>query len=84
MGTDNRDSRALPSCLSGWDPRLTRASKPNTVSLGGLQQGKQDEARMQLEQVSNDLFICTQEQRAMSDDPIPALYERLAPAAGLR
>ena len=49
-----------------------------------LQQGKKDEARVELQQVRYYLANRLQEQREMRDDPIPALYEKLAPAVGLR
>jgi Tfp pilus assembly protein PilF len=54
----------------------------NASSL--IQQGKRDQARMELQQVRYYLANRTQEQRNMPDDPIPGLYERLAPALGLR
>jgi tetratricopeptide (TPR) repeat protein len=54
----------------------------NAQSL--LQQGQRDQARMELQQVRYYLANRTQEQREMQDDPIPGLYERLAPSVGLR
>ena len=54
----------------------------NAASL--VQQGMKDRAMMELQQVRYYLANRTQEQRAMQDDPIPGLYERLAPAVGLR
>jgi Flp pilus assembly protein TadD len=54
----------------------------NASSL--IQQGKRDQARMELQQVRYYLANRTQDQRNMPDDPIPGLYERLAPALGLR
>jgi tetratricopeptide (TPR) repeat protein len=47
-----------------------------------LQQGKKDEARLLWQQVRYYLANRTQEQRAMTDDPIPALFERLEPLIG--
>jgi Tfp pilus assembly protein PilF len=49
-----------------------------------LQQGQRDQARMELQQVRYYLANRSQEQREMQDDPIPALYERLAQAVGQR
>jgi Flp pilus assembly protein TadD len=49
-----------------------------------VQQGMHDRARMELQQVRYYLANRTQEQRAMQDDPIPSLYERLAPSVGLQ
>lgn len=54
----------------------------NAQSL--LQQGQRDQARMELQQVRYYLANRTQEQRELQDDPIPGLYERLAPSVGLR
>jgi Flp pilus assembly protein TadD len=54
----------------------------NAQSL--LQQGQRDRARMELQQVRYYLANRTQDQRAMQDDPIPGLFERLAPSVGLR
>ncbi|MCZ7644586.1 MAG: tetratricopeptide repeat protein [Planctomycetota bacterium] len=49
-----------------------------------LQQGRKDEARIELQQVRYYLANRSQEQYQMKDDPIPALYARLAPSVGLR
>jgi hypothetical protein len=49
-----------------------------------LQQGQRDQARMELQQVRYYLANRTREQREMQDDPIPGLYERLAPSVGLQ
>lgn len=49
-----------------------------------LAQGKRDDARMLLVQVRFYLANRSMEQRAMTDDPIPGLYEKLAPQVGLR
>ncbi len=49
-----------------------------------IQQGKKNEARIELQQVRFYLANRSLEQRQMTDDPIPAMYERLAPAVGLR
>lgn len=54
----------------------------NAQSL--VQQGQQDRARMELQQVRYYLANRTQEQRQMQDDPIPGLYARLAPSVGLQ
>ncbi len=54
----------------------------NAIAL--LQQGRQGEARLALQEVRFYLANRTQEQREMADDPIPALYAELAPAVGLR
>jgi hypothetical protein len=47
-----------------------------------VQQGRKQQAAMELQQVRYYLANRTQEQRAMQDDPIPGLYERLAPSVG--
>jgi hypothetical protein len=39
---------------------------------------------MELQQVRYYLANRTQKQRALADDPIPGLYERLAPTVGLQ
>lgn len=49
-----------------------------------LAQGKRDEARMLLVKVRFYLANRSMEQREMADDPIPGLYEKLAPQVGLR
>ena len=49
-----------------------------------LQQGKRDEARIELQQVRYYLANQTMEQRNTPNDPIPALYQKLAPSVGLR
>ncbi|HET6327550.1 MAG TPA: tetratricopeptide repeat protein [Planctomycetaceae bacterium] len=49
-----------------------------------VQRGLKDRARMELQQVRYYLANRTQEQRTMQDDPIPGLYERLAPTVGLQ
>ncbi|MCC7420526.1 MAG: tetratricopeptide repeat protein [Planctomycetaceae bacterium] len=49
-----------------------------------IQQKRLAEARVELQQVRYYLANRSQEQREMKDDPIPAMYERLAPAVGLR
>lgn len=49
-----------------------------------IQQKKLAEARIELQQVRYYLANRSQEQREMTDDPIPAMYERLAPVVGLR
>jgi Tfp pilus assembly protein PilF len=47
-------------------------------------QGKREEARLELQQVRYYLANRTQEQRTMTGDPIPGIYERLAGTVGLR
>lgn len=49
-----------------------------------VQQKRLAEARVELQQVRFYLANRSLEQREMKDDPIPALYERLAPVVGLR
>ena len=56
----------------------------NGIDSPLLQQGQQDRVRMELQQVRYNLANRTQEKRAMQDDPIPGLFERLAPSVGLR
>lgn len=49
-----------------------------------LQQGKKQEATSLLYEVRYYLANQTQAQRAMKDDPIPGMYNRMAPQVGLR
>jgi tetratricopeptide (TPR) repeat protein len=49
-----------------------------------VRQGKREEARLELQKVRYYLANRSLAQREMQDDPIPALYERIAPTVGLR
>jgi Tfp pilus assembly protein PilF len=49
-----------------------------------IQEGKKDLARVELEKVRYYLANRLSAQRAMTDDPIPGIYDRLAPLVGLR